>query len=188
MTLSEQYIKDLETELAAATGKLKQDFAEIRGNRPSPDMVQNIAITLYEQRLTIRELGSLSVLPPRTIQIALWDKNAVAPVVKAIEAAHLGLTASSDGNVVRATLSSLGDERREELAKLVKKMAEGARIQIRGRRDDAMKRIRDGENNKELTKDDAFRAKEKIQKAVDKANGDVESAVEYKIAELGESK
>ncbi len=186
MTLSEQYIKDLETALTAATVKLKQDFAEIRGNRPSPDMVQNISLSLYDQRITIRELGSLSILPPRTIQIAVWDKDAVAPVVKAIEAAHLGLTATNDGNTIRATLSPLGDERREEMMKLVKKMAEAVRIQIRGKRDDAMKRIRDGENNKELTKDDAFRAKEKMQKAVEKANGDIESAVEGKIAELGE--
>ena len=186
MTLSEQYIKDLEIGLAATTGKLKQDLAEIRGNRPSADMVQNIALTLYDQRITIRELGSLNILPPRTIQITLWDKDAVLPVVKAIEAAHLGLTAASDGNVIRATLSSLGDERREELAKLVKKMAEAVRIQIRGRRDDTMKRIKDGENNKELTKDDAFRAKEKIQKAVDRANSDVASLVDGKIAEIGE--
>jgi ribosome recycling factor len=184
--LSEQYIKDLEVELTAATGKLKQDLAEIRGNRPSPDMVQNIALTLYEQRLTIRELGALSILPPRTIQITAWDKEAVLPVVKAIEAAHLGLTATNDGNTIRATLSPLGDERREELAKLVKKMAETVRIQIRSKRDDAMKRIKDGENNKEFTKDDVFRAKENIQKAVDKANNDVESAVEGKMAELGE--
>ena len=185
MTLSEQYVKDFETELAALTGKLKQDFMEIRGNRPSPDMVQNISLMLYEQRLTIRELGSLSILPPRTIQIIVWDKEAVAPVIKAIEAAHLGLTAMNDGNTIRATLSPLGDERREEMTKLVKKMAETVRIQIRSKRDDAMKRIKDGENNKELTKDDVFRAKEKIQKAVDKANSDVEAAVEGKLVEFG---
>lgn len=186
MTLSEQYTKDLEAALASVTGKLKQDLAEIRGNRPSPDMVQNIELSLYDQRLTIRELGSLSILPPRTIQIILWDKDAVLPVMKAIEAARLGLTTSNDGNIIRATLSPLGDERREEMMKLVKKMAEAARIQIRSRRDDAMKRIRDGENNKDLTKDDAFRAKEKMQKAVDKANGDVESALDAKMVELGE--
>ncbi len=186
MTLSEQYIKEFEAELSAATGKLRQDFAEIRGNRPSPDMVQNIVVSIYDQQLTIRELGALSILPPRTIQITLWDKDAVTAVVKAIEAAHLGLTASNDGTIIRATLSPLGDERREEQAKLIKKMAETVRIQIRGKRDDAMKRLRDGENNKELTKDDAFRAKEKMQKVVDKANGDVEDLVEGKMTELGE--
>ena len=185
MTLSEQYIKDFETELTATIGRFKQDISEIRGNRPSPDMVQNITLMLYEQRLTIRELGSLSVLPPRTIQITVWDSEAVLPVIKAIEAANIGLTATNEGNTIRATLSSLGDERREELMKLVKKMAEVVRIQIRGRRDDVMKRIKESENNKELTKDDAFRAKEKVQKVVDKTNGDVETAIETKIAELG---
>ena len=84
MTLSEQYIKDLEAELTTVTGKLKQDCAEIRGNRPSPDMVQDIKLNLYDQTLSIRELGSLSILPPRTIQITVWDANAIGAVMKAI--------------------------------------------------------------------------------------------------------
>jgi len=65
MTISEQITKDLESSLAGVTAKLKEDFGQIRGNRPSPDMIQNIRINLYDQQLTIRELGSLSVLPPR---------------------------------------------------------------------------------------------------------------------------
>jgi ribosome recycling factor len=186
MTLQEQYIKDFEGSISGVYSKLKQDLLEIRGNKPSTEMVQNISLNIYDQRLTIRELGSLSVVPPRTIQITLWDKDAVLPVLKAIDAAHIGLTATNDGNVIRATLSSLGDERREEMIKLVKKMAESARIQIRSRRDDLMKRIKDSENNKELTKDDVFRAKEKAQKVIDKVNDDIETLVDNKIAELGE--
>lgn len=186
MTISEQIAKDLEAALAGVTAKLKQDFAQIRGNRPSPDMVQDIRIGLYDQQLTIRELGSLSVLPPRTIQITVWDPGAVGAVMRAIDDAHLGLSTSSDGTTVRATLSPLGDERRDEMTKLVKKIAEAARIQIRSRRDDAMKRLKDSENKKEITEDDVFKGKEKVQKATDKANGDVESMVDGKLGELGE--
>ncbi len=186
MTKSEQLIKDLETGLAAITGKLKQDFGQLRGNRPSPDMVQDIKINLYDQTLTIRELGSLSILPPRTIQITVWDPNAVGAVMKAIEDAHLGLSTTNNGNNILATLSPLGDERREELTKLVKKTAEAARIQIRARRDETMKRLKDAESKKEITEDEAFKAKEKVQKAVDKANGEVEAMVNGKLTELGE--
>lgn len=186
MTISEQITKDLEVALAGTTAKLKQDFAQVRGNRPSPDMVQDIRINLYDQQLTIRELGSLNVLPPRTIQITVWDPGAVGAVMKAIDDAHLGLSTNSDGNTVRATLSPLGDERRDEMSKLVKKMAEAVRIQIRARRDDAMKRLKDSENKKEVTEDDVFKGKEKIQKATDKANGEVESMVDAKLGELGE--
>jgi ribosome recycling factor len=186
MTPLELITKDLEASLAGVVAKLKTDIGGIRGNRPSPDAIENITLSLYDQTLSIRELGSISVLPPRTIQITVWDKDAVNPIVKAIEAAHLGLTASCDGTTIRATVSALGDERRDELTKLVKKTAETARIQLRSRRDDIMKRVKDGEAVKELTKDDVFRGKEKIQKIIDKANGDIEKLVDDKLAELGE--
>ena len=131
MTTSEQIIKDLEAGLSAAVQKLKQDFGQIRGNRPSAELVQDLKMNLYDQMLSIRELGSLSVLPPRTIQITVWDKNAIGAVMNAINNAHLGLSTNNDGNNIRATLSPLGDERREEMTKLVKKTAEAVRIQIR---------------------------------------------------------
>ncbi len=186
MTAMEQIIKDLEVSLSGVTEKLKTDIGSIRGNRPSPDAIQNITLSLYDQTLSIRELGSISVLPPRSIQITVWDKDAVNPIMKAIEAAHMGLTASNDGTTIRATVSALGDERREELTKLVKKTAETARIQLRARRDDIMKRVKEGEAAKELTKDDVFKGKEKIQKVIDAANGTIEKLVDEKLAELGE--
>ena len=182
----DQIIKDFETALAGVTSKLKTDIGAIRGNRPSADAIQNITLSLYDQTLSIRELGSLSVLPPRTIQITVWDKDAVNPIVKAIEAAHMGLTASNDGTTIRATVSALGDERRDELTKLVKKTAETARIQLRARRDDIMKRIKDGEVAKALTKDDVFKGKEKVQKVIDAANAEIEKLVDEKLNELGE--
>jgi ribosome recycling factor len=186
MTISDQIVKDLETALTGVTAKLKQDFGQIRGNRPSPDMIQDLRINLYDQMLTIRELGSLGVLPPRTITITVWDPEAIPPIMKAIDEAHLGLSTNNDGNTIRATLSSLGDERREELGKLIKKLSEETRIQIRGRREDAVKRLKDSESKKEITEDDAYKGKEKIQKATDKANGEVEAMVNGKLQELGE--
>lgn len=186
MANSEIFIKDLESALSAASQKLKQEFGQIRGNRPSPDMVQDLKVNLYEQSLSIRELGSLSVLPPRTIQITVWDKNAVGAIMNAINAAHLGLSAVNDGNTIRATLSSLGNERREELTKLIKKTSEAVRIQIRARRDETVKRLKDAESKKEITEDEAFKAKEKVQKVIDRVNGEVEAAVEGKLKELGE--
>lgn len=186
MTTSESFLKDLDAALSGVVSKLKQDIGAVRGNRPSPDMLQDLRIELYGQTLSIRELGSLSVLPPRTIQITLWDKDAVAPVTKAIEEAHMGLSVNNDGLNIRATLSQLGNDRREEMMKLVKKMTETTRIQIRGEREIVMKRIKDAEVKKEMTEDDVFKTREKIQKAVDKANKDAESIMDGKLAELGE--
>jgi ribosome recycling factor len=186
MTISEQITKDLEVSLAGVTSKIKQDFGQIRGNRPSPDMIQDLRLNLYDQQLSIRELGSLSVLPPRTIQITVWDPGAISAIMKAIDDAHLGLSTNNDGNNIRATLSPLGDERRDEMTKLVKKISEATRIQIRAQRETAVKRLKDAEGTKQITEDDAFRGKEKIQKVIDKANGEVEAMVEAKLGELGE--
>jgi ribosome recycling factor len=186
MTQSEMIVKDLEISLVGATGKLKQEMGAIRGNRPTVEMVQDIRLNLYEQSLTIKELGSISVVPPRMIQITVWDQGAIAAVMKAIDDARVGLSTSNDGNIIRASLSSLGDERREEMTRLVKKTAEAIRIQVRSHRDDAMKRLKAAETGKEITEDDVFRGKEKIQKAVDKANADIEQMVENKVNELGE--
>lgn len=186
MTVTEEIVKELEAALAGVTGKLKQDFGQIRGNKPSPDMVQDIRLNLYDQSLSIRELGSLSILPPRTIQITVWDPGATAAVMKAIENAHLGLSTTNDGQNIRATLSPLGNERRDELMKTVGKMAEAARIQIRARREDAMKRIKDAKSTGTITEDDDFKGREKIQKATEKANGEAETLLKSKIAELGE--
>lgn len=186
MTTSESFLKDLDAALSGVVSRLKQDIGAIRGNRPSPEMLQDLRVNVYDQALTVRELGSLSVLPPRTIQVTLWDKDAVAAVTKAIEEAHMGLSVNNDGLTIRATLSPLGNERREEMMKLVKKMTEAARIQVRGEREKTIKRLKDAETKKEITEDDAFKAREKIQKAIDKANKDMETIMDGKLTELGE--
>ncbi len=186
MTPSEQIVKELESGLGTSVEKLKVDFGQIRGNRPSAELLQDLKINLYDQMLTIRELGSLSVLPPRTIQITVWDNAAIGAVMNAINNAHLGLSTNNDGNNIRATLSPLGDERREELTKLVKKTSEAVRIQIRSRRDETMKRLKEAEVNKEITEDDSFKAKEKVQKVMDKTNEALEGLVKSKLEELGE--
>jgi ribosome recycling factor len=186
MTSAEQHFKELETALSGIVQKLKQELSAIRGNRPSADMLQELRVNIYDQSLTIRELGSLSVIPPRTIQVTLWDIAAVSAVLKAINDAHLGLTASNDGLMIRASLSQLGNERRDELMKLVKKTAEASRIQVRARRDDAMKRMKDSEAKKEMGEDEAFRMKEKMQKLVEKTNADLEFLTDAKLGELGE--
>jgi ribosome recycling factor len=186
MTVSEQFIKDLEAGLLTVTQRFKQDLGQLRGNRPSPDMIQDIKLSLYDQTLSIRELGSLSILPPRTIQITVWDAAAVPAIMKAIEAAHLGLSTNNDGNNIRATLSPLGNERRDEMTKLFKKTSEATRIQIRTKREEMMKRLKEAEAAKAVTEDDVFKIKEKVQKTMDKSNGEVEAMVNAKLQELGE--
>src|SRR6266404_7020558 len=120
-TIGEQFLKDLESALKITHDKLRDELAAIRGNRPSVELLEDIRLNLYDQELTVKQMGSLSVMPPRSIQITVWDKDAVGAVMKAIENAKAGLSVRNDGQNIIATLSQLGNERREELMKLVKK-------------------------------------------------------------------
>lgn len=184
--MDSQYLKTLDSSLSAIVQKLREELQTVRGNRPSLELVENIKVNCYDQWFTIKQVGSLSVLPPRGVQINVWDKNAVGAVIKAIEGAKIGLSASNDGNIIRAILSPLGEERREELTKLVKKSAEASRIQIRHHRDESIKKIKAAESGGELNEDQVFKTKEEIQKLVDKYNDEVEKALEAKLEELNE--
>lgn len=180
------YLEELKKNLSIILQELRDEFGQIRSNRPSVELVENIRVNCYNQWLSIKQLASLSILPPRGIQISVWDKNVVGAVAKAIEEAKIGFSTSVDGNIVRATLSPLGDERRAELTKLAKKTAEEARIKVRNRRDESIKKIKLDEGEGLLTEDQAFRIKEEIQKEVDKFNDEIEKLLEAKLKEINE--
>lgn len=173
-------LRDLEQKTQAIFESLRQELFGIRTNRPTTKLVEDIKVDYFGQQLPIKQLGSISIAPPREIDISVWDKNAVAPAVKAIETSGLGVSASPDGNLIRINLPPLTDERRKELTKLVKNMAEQSRIKIRALRDEANKKIKD------LPEDEHFKLKNKIQEAVDKANKEIENLLDSKLKEINE--
>lgn len=184
--MTEQLIKDFEKNLKVAVDYLKNELSGVRTNRPSPKLVDNLKVRYMDQEFTIQQLGAISILPPREIDISVWDKESVSAVVKAIETSGMGLTANSDGNLIRINLPTLTDERREELTKLSKRLTEEAKIKIRAGRDDVNKRVESAFKEKLITEDQKFKAREKVQKAVDNANGEIEMALSAKIKEISE--
>jgi len=179
-------IQSLEIKIKESLEYLKSQFAAVRGGRPSPKLVEDIAIDYFGQRMLIKQMGSISINPPREILISIWDKQAVSIVVKAIESSNLNVSANTDGNLIRINLPPLSVERRQELAKVVKKESEEARIKIRSLRDEANKKIKQQEESGEITEDGKFKLKEQIQKSIDKANKDIEEMLEKKIKEIEE--
>lgn len=182
----DQYIKELEAGLSAAIDHLKEEFQSVRSNRPSVQLVENIKVEAYGQTLTIKELGSLSIRPPRDVEISLWDQSIMPDVMKAIQDAGSGLSVGNNGNLVRATLPSLTSERREEFSKLAKKIAEQTKITIRMRREEVNRKVKTAEEEGVLSEDQAFKGKERLQKSVTEANGKVDSILESKLGELSE--
>lgn len=180
------YLKELENNLRIVVQKFKDEISGVRSSRPSPELVENIYLEAYGQSMQIKQLGTITIGGSREIIIGLWDKEVLQPVVKAIESAGAGLSVQSDGMTVRAFLPALSEERRQEFMKLAKRISEDARIQIRVKREDAIKKLKSAEDDGILNKDDVFKGKEKAQKVVDSANADIEKNLEAKIKELGE--
>src|SRR3989344_1798316 len=174
-----EYLKELEQKFSTRIAKFKEDLTSIRTNRPTPKLVDSIKAEYAGQFLAINQLGSISIEPPRSIIITPWSKETAPSITKAIEAANIGVSAAQQGNIIRVTLPELTEERRQELIKLVGKMTENTRIRMRVERDEINKLI-----NRESDKDQKFRAKEDLQKLVDKFNEEIESALEMKTKEI----
>jgi ribosome recycling factor len=180
------YLKELEGSLRTVTDRLLEELRGVRSNRPSVGLVEDVKVEAYGQTLTVKEMGSLSVRPPRDIEVSVWDQSVLGAVAKAIESSKSGFSVSVQGNLVRVTLPAMTDERRAELSKLVKRMTEDVRIEIRNRRDDTNKKIRAAQDAGTVTEDQMFRSKDQIQKIVDAANQKAEQALEAKLAEIAE--
>ena len=174
----EQDIKALEKSLQAMLEKFKDELSAIRTNRPSPKLVEDIKVDYFDQKMTVKQLSSITVVLPREINISVWDRNAVALIAKAIEMSNLGLSANVDGNLIRLNLPPLTDERRQEFIKLVKQLAEQGRIKIRTLRDDANKKA------KELSEDLKFKFLKQTQELVDKCNKEIEIQLLNKVNEI----
>jgi len=181
---TEQIIKELEQHLKDRFEKLKIEFQGIRTNRPSPELIENVLVSYFDQKMPIKQLGSISIKPPREIVVQVWDEQVIPGITKAIEDAKLGLSVQRDEHVIRAFLPPLTDERRLEMGKLAKKMAEEARIAVRSLRDDSNKKIKAAEAEKSISEDQLFKAKEKIQAITNDGNAQIEALVEKKLEEL----
>ena len=176
-----EYLEKLESTFNWLIGELRDELSNIRTNRPTPRLIEDIPVDYMEQALSVKQLGSIAVEMPRNLVISPWDKNSLQAIAKGIEAAKLGVTVAVQGNVVRTTLPELTDERREELSKIVRKIAEEIRIRMRISRDEVNKKV-----NSESDEDIKFKGKEKLQKLVDKFNKEVDELVEVKLKEIAQ--
>lgn len=184
MIVPDALLKKIQSDLDQKVQLLSQELQGIRGTRPTPELLEHIRVSYYDQLFTVQQLASISIRPPRELTVQAWDQGSIPAVQKAIEDAKLGVSVSRDDNVIRVNIPSLTSERKEQLAKLIKKNAEETRVAVRSIRDDYNKQLKTAEGAKELTEDQFFKLKEQVQKAVDKANTDVEGIVERKLGEL----
>ena len=182
----EALLKDLESKTKALLDFLKQEIGGMRTNRPSPQLVEDFAVDYLGQSLKLKQLGSISIVPPREIQISVWDKNALTAIAKVLETSPLGFRPSIEGKIIHLRLPPLTEERRIELIKIVKASTEKTRIKLRNLRDEANKKIVQALEEKTISEDQKFKSKKKVQDVIDKTMKDIDSLLANKIKEISE--
>jgi ribosome recycling factor len=180
----DQFIKDFEAKIKGLFESLKEELIGIRTGRPHPMLVSNVMVDYGGMQMSIKQLASIGVNPPREIVLSVWDLGAVPSVAKALEMSLIGGTVSIDGATVRLMLPPLSDERRKEFSKTAKSLTEERRIKIRSLRDDINKRLERMKKDGEITEDMNFKGKKKIQDIVDRVGKDIEVQLAQKIKEI----
>jgi ribosome recycling factor len=165
---------------------LEKDFAKLRTGRASTTMVEDINIDYYGTPTPLNQLASLSTPDSRTIAIQPWDRNAFADIEKAIIKSDLGLNPVNDGKLIRINIPPLTEERRKEMGKKAKKMAEDAKIVVRNIRRDENDDLKKKKNNKDLTEDEMHKGQEEVQKITDEYVEKIQETLDQKEKEIME--
>jgi ribosome recycling factor len=160
-------IQEMKTDMSKSIDSMKQSLIKVRTGRASIGIMDGIMVDYYGTPTPMNQLATLAVPEPRLITIQPWDKGALASIEKAIMKSELGLTPANDGKIIRVPIPPLNEERRKDLVKMVKKMAEDFRIEIRNHRRGANSLLKDLEKDKEINKDELKSTQDKVQEITD---------------------
>ena len=163
---------------------LAKEFRNVRTGRANPAILDSVQVSAYGSMVPLKQVAQIAVEDARSIKVQPYDPSTLKDIERAISAADLGVGTSSDATGVRVTFPDLTGERRQELIKMAKGKLEEARATVRVARDEAWKEIQTREKEGTLTEDDKYSLKDELQKRVDKANGDLESAFDKKESEM----
>jgi len=185
--MDENVTKDVEAKMEKTLSTLKADLAKVRTGRASLALFDQIRIDYYGTPTPLQQVATLSVPEPRLVTIQPWDTSVTGEIEKAILKSELGLTPMSDGKMIRISIPRLTEERRKELVKVVKKMAEASKVSLRNIRRDANEHLKGLEKSKKISQDQLRQWMDKVQastdKYIEKADG-VLAAKEKEILEI----
>lgn len=173
-----------EDKMKKAIEAVTREFNEVRTGRAHPGLVEGMHIDYYGTPTLLKQLASISVPDSHLITIQPWDVSVIPEVEKAIMKSNLGIMPSNDGKVIRLSVPQLSKERRQELAKLIHKMAEDGRISLRTIRRDSKEALEKSEKDKIISEDDKFRGIDELQKIADKYIAKVEEILKGKEKEV----
>ncbi len=166
--------------------KMKADFGTLRTGRASATLLENVKVEYYGTLVPIHQLANIAAPEPRTLEVKAWDKSVIALIEKAIQKSDLGLNPSNDGTVVRLQIPKLTEERRKDLIRVVRKMAEEYRVSIRNERRDGVEKLKKSEKAKEISEDDLKSAEQEVQRMTDSFIKKVDEMLAAKEREIME--
>lgn len=169
--------QDLTRRMDGALETLRREFAGLRTGRAHPALLEPVKVIAYGTEMPLNQVGTVGTPEPRMLTVQVWDKSMVSAVERAIRDSGLGLNPAADGMIVRVPIPQLTTERRNELAKMAAKYAEGVKVSVRGVRRDGMEQIKGHEKKHEIGEDLAKNWSEEVQKLTDQFIKKVDEAL-----------
>jgi ribosome recycling factor len=164
----------------------RNEFNTVRTGRASAALLDRISIEYYGQQTPLKQLATINVPEPRMLTIQPFDPTSMKAIEKAIQESDLGLTPSNDGKMIRLPMPQPNEERRKELVRVVRKLAEDGRVAVRNVRRDVMHHLKELSTKGEVGDDDERRAEERVQKLTDEHTKTIDDLLRHKEAEIME--
>ena len=182
----EEILLDIELRMEKAADALGREFSTVRTGRAAPSLIENLIVDYHGTHMPLNQLATITAPEARLLVVQPWDRGAIELIEKAISKSDLGLVPGNDGTLVRLPIPQLTEERRRELAKIVRKKTEDGRIAVRNLRRDAQEKLRSLEKNKEASQDEVKRAMDQLQKHTDTYTSEMGVRAVKKEADLME--
>jgi ribosome recycling factor len=183
-----ELIDDLLADAADRMGKsveaTQHDFGSVRTGRANPSLLDRIVVEYYGAQTPLKQLATISAPEARLLTVQPYDKASIKAIEKAINESDIGLNPGNDGNVVRLVLPELTEERRKDLVKVVRGIAEEGRIKVRNVRRDCMQDLRELRDAGDVGSDEEHRAESELQKATDQRIADLDALLKAKEVEI----
>jgi len=179
-----EILRDAQQRMQKAVEATRRELQGLRTGRAHPGLVEHIRVEYYGTTVPLNQLATISAPEPRLLVIQPWDKSALRNIERALMQSELGLVPTSDGNVLRVPIPPLTEERRQDLVRVARRLAEEGRVAIRNIRREAKEMIEELEDGGEISEDEARRAQEELQKLTDRFVGEVDALLQRKEAEI----
>jgi ribosome recycling factor len=177
-------MNDIKRRMQGAIASLKQELGGLRTGRASSALLEHVQVEAYGGHMPLNQLATISVPEPRLLNVQVWDRSMVHAVEKAISAANLGLSPSTEGQVLKLRIPELNEERRREIVKVAHKYAESARVAVRHVRRDGLDVLKKQEKDHKIGEDEHNRYAAEVQKATDGTIAEVEKLLAGKEKEI----